>query len=199
MNAVLYVPEGQMSKYQSADKWKNFWNIVEYSDDGTEIESKKCATPTIQYSKGKLIFNCTTEGATCQSTITDSDINSYSSNEVQLGVTYNISVYATKPGYEISDIATATLCWIDVDPKTEGIANGVAHLPANPVLIQTHDGLLAISGVNDGTEIAIYSLSGQMVASTKANGNQLSVPTNLKRGEVAIIKIGEKTVKVVMQ
>ena len=86
-----------------------------------------------------------------------------------------------------------------MDPKTEGIANGVAHLPANPVLIQTHDGLLAISGVNDGTEIAIYSLSGQMVASTKANGNQLSVPTNLKRGEVAIIKIGEKTVKVVMQ
>jgi hypothetical protein len=57
---------------------------------------------------------------------------------------------------------------------------------------------LTIQGVEDGTDIAVYKVSGQMVFSTKANGNQTSVATNFKKGEVAIIKIGEKSVKVVM-
>ena len=62
-------------------------------EPNTESQDKeKCEKPTIRYSNGKLLFESTTEGAICQSTITDSDITSYSSNEVQLGVTYHISV-----------------------------------------------------------------------------------------------------------
>jgi hypothetical protein len=38
-----------------------------------------------------------------------------------------------------------------------------------------------------------------MVGSSKAMGNQASVFTNMKKGEIAIIKIGDKSVKVVMQ
>lgn len=63
--------------------------------------------------------------------ITDADIKAGSGNEVQLGVTYNISVYATKSGYDNSETATATLCWIDASPKTEGITNGIANISAN--------------------------------------------------------------------
>ena len=59
--------------------------------------------------------------------------------------------------------------------------------------------MLTIQGVDDGSQIAVYTISGQMVGSTKANGNQASLATNIKKGEVAIIKIGEKSVKVVMQ
>ena len=113
-----------------------------------------------------------------------------------LGVTYNIRVYATKFGYEDSDYATATLCWIDVEPKTEGITNGVANIQANPVVIQTHDGELNISGVNEGTDVAVYSVSGQLVASARAVSAQMSINTNLKRGDIAIIKIGGKSATV---
>ena len=38
-----------------------------------------------------------------------------------------------------------------------------------------------------------------MVANGRANGSESTLLTNLKRGEVTIIKIGEKSVKVVMQ
>ena len=119
-NATLYVPVGIIDKYKETDGWKDFL-FIEEGTGGTPTTPQKCEKPTIAYKNGKLTFNCKTEGATCQSTITDSDITSYNSNEVQLGVTYNISVYATKAGYEDSDVATATLCWIDVNPKTEGI------------------------------------------------------------------------------
>jgi hypothetical protein len=50
-----------------------------------------------------------------------------------------------------------------------------------------------------GKDVVIYTVSGQIVGSTKGNGNQISLITNIKKGEIAIIKIGEKTLKTVMQ
>lgn len=209
VNATLYVPIGCKEKYMAADGWKNFFNIQEMDvkdmwngqgEPNTESQDKeKCEKPTIRYSNGKLLFESTTEGAICQSTITDSDITSYIGNEVQLGVTYNISVYATAEGYDNSDVATATLCWIDVDPKTEGIENSVSQVRARAILLQTNNGTLNISGAEDGINIDIYTSSGMMVGSVKSSGKSTSIATGLRNGEVAIVKIGEKVVKVLMK
>ena len=208
LNSILYVPTGFKEKYMAADGWKNFFNIQEMDvadmwdgkSEPTNGDSKeKCEKPTIRYSNGKLLFESATEGALCQSTITDSDITSYSGNEVQLGVTYNISVYATATGCEDSDVATATLCWIDVDPKTEGIENNVSQVRARAILIQANNGTLSISGAEDGTNIDIYTSSGMMIGSVKSSGKSTSIATGLINGEVAIVKIGEKVVKVFMK
>ncbi len=200
-NVTLFVPVGTIDKYKSTEGWKDFLFIEEGTgpNGGGTPTIQKCDKPTISYQKGKLTFNCTTEGAVCQYTITDNDIQSGSGNELQLGVTYNISVYATKSGYENSETATATLCWIDVDPKTEGITNGVANVRANPVLIQSNGNVLSVSGAPEGAEINVYSLSGQKVGSAKAVSESIDVITTLKAGEVGIVKIGEKAVKVTIK
>ena len=70
---------------------------------------------------------------------------------------------------------------------------------ANPVLIHSNDGVLNISGIDDGTDVVVYSVSGHMVGASKAKANQASVFTNIQKGEIAIVKIGDKSVKVVMQ
>lgn len=70
---------------------------------------------------------------------------------------------------------------------------------ANAALIQSHNGIVTISGLDNGTNITVFSVSGNLLGSTKANGNQSSLITNLKRGDIAIVKIGEKSIKVVMQ
>ena len=176
---------------------KDMWNGNVEPTNGDSKE--KCEKPTIRYFNGKLMFDSATKGAICQSTITDSDITSYSSNEVELGVTYHISVYATAEGYDNSDVATATLCWIDVDPKTEGIENSVSQVRAKAILLQTNNGTLNISGAEDGTNIDIYTSSGMMVGSVKSSGKSTSIATGLRNGEVAIVKIGEKVVKVLMK
>lgn len=198
-NATLYVPVGTIEKYISTDGWKGFLFIEEGTDGGGTTTQKKCEKPTISYNNGKLKFTSGTEGASCQYNITDTDIKSGSGNEVQLTVTYSISAYATKTGYDNSETVTATLCWIDVNPKTEGIESAIANVRANPVLIQSNGGVLNISGINDGADIVVYSVSGQMVGSSKAMGNQASVFTNMKKGEIAIVKIGDKSVKVAIQ
>ena len=188
--ATLHVPTTSIDAYKTTVPWSDF---------KTFMEIKKCATPSISYSNGKLTVDSETEGAVCQSTITDSDIMAYSGNEVQLTVTYHISVYATKAGYENSETATATLCWIDVEPKTEGIENGIASIPAHAVLIQSNGGILDIQGIDEGTPVSVFNTAGQLVGAAKASAGTTSISTTLRKGEVTIVKIGEKAVKVVMK
>ena len=64
--------------------------------------------------------------------------------------------------------------------------------------IQTDNSVVTVSDVDDGTLVAVYTVSGQMVGSAKASSNQAAITTNLRKGEIAIVKIGEKAVKVVM-
>lgn len=191
-SATLHVPDSGVNEYKAIMPWSKFGTIV-----GLGI--LKCAIPSIQYANGMLTFNSETEGAVCESTITNTDINSYSGNEVKLCVTYNIRAYATKDGYENSNAATATLCWVDVEPRTEGISNSIAQVKAQAVLIQSDNGMVTVSGVDDDTTISAYNVSGQMLGTAKASGNQAKLNTNLRQGEIAIVKVGNKSIKVIMR
>ena len=201
-NSTLYIPEGTTEKYKTTDFWSNFL-FVEEGDpsggDSPEPEPQKCSKPIIEYKNGQLTFDCATEGATCYYSITDSDIKSGNGEKVDLTVTYHVSVYASKQGCYNSDEATATLCWIDVDPKMEGIENGVANVKAMPVLIQGEEGVLHISGAPEGTAINVYEIGGQLVGFAKAYSDTTIIPTTSPPGSIAIVKIGEKAIKVLMK
>ena len=203
MNATLYVPTGKKEAYKATGGWKDFVFIEEGTGGGSGDEPtpgvETCAKPTISYSKGKLTFSSETEGAVCHSTITDADITSYSTNEVDLGVTYNISVYAAKTGWYNSETATATLCWIDQEPKTEGITNGIAQVPALAVLIQTEGGNIRVEGAEDGTLISVYGINGTQMGSAVSENGTANIGTSLQAGNIAIVKVGEKSMKVLVK
>ena len=198
-NATLYVPKGTIDKYKATEGWKDFLFIEEGAGGGDTPTTQKCEKPTISYENGKLTFSSATDGAVCQYSITDTDIKAGSGNEVQLGVTYNISVYATKSGYDNSDVATATLCWIDASPKTEGITNGVAQIAARPVLVKTDNGFITVEGVEDRTNVSVYTTDGKQVGSAISQNNTASIATSIQPGSIAIVKVGEKSVKVVVK
>ena len=193
----LHVPAESVDAYKAADPWKKFKSIEAMDDPIPEIQ--KCEKPTISYENGKLIYHCETEGATCQSTITNADINSYSGNEVQLAVTYNISVYATKAGYDNSDVATATLYWIDATPQTEGISEGIAQIAARPILVKADNGFITVEGFDNKTNVSIYTTDGKQAGAAISQNNVATIATSIQPGSIAIVKVGEKSVKVVMK
>lgn len=199
LDGILYVPAESIQLYKKADGWGNFWNIQALSEDGAGEETPKCAKPHISYNNGKLTFISETEGAICYSNITNSDITSYIGDEVQLTVTYNISVYATKDGYENSDVATATLCWIDVEPKTEGITDGIVQMPARAVMVKAEGGQLTVEGAEDNTIISAYSIDGVQAGTTSSRNGVASIYTAIPKDSVTIVKIGNKSVKVIMR
>ena len=145
------------------------------------------------------MFESETEGAEFVTEITDADIKKHFNAKISLTATYNISVYAMKSGYDNSDVATATLCWIDVTPEGENVVVGKAEVRANPVLIQSNGGVLSICGVAEGTVICVYDTAGRMVSSATAANGTTTISTMLGSGTVGIVKIGDKAVKVAMK
>lgn len=194
-NATLHVPASSIDTYRSTKPWKYFKNIVTLE----KAELLKCALPTISYQKGKLLFSCETEEVEFVSEITDSDIKKNYDAETSLTATYHISVYATKAGYENSDIATATLCWIDQQPQTKGITNVVANIPARAVLIKNSDCVLSVNGTEEGTPISVYDISGKLVGSATSTSGQTNIITSLQPGSIGIVMLGDKSVKVLMR
>ena len=194
--ATLHVPSNLIPLYEFVEPWKSFGKIVAIEGDDPK---QKCEKPSISYNNGKLQMACSTDGVEFVTNITDSDINEYHTSQISLTATYNISVYATKAGYDNSETATATLCWIDQQPKTEGITNGIANIPAQAVLIQSEGGSIKVQGVDEGTQVNVYSINGTQAGSAISQNGQAVVATNLQAGSVAIVKIGQKSVKVVVK
>ena len=195
--AKLYVPDASINAYKQAEPWKNFKTILGLN--GT-TPAQKCETPTISYGGKKLTFSCATEGVEYVYEIKDSDIKKGYDSEIQLTATYEISVYATKQGYENSDVATATLVWGSASfTETTGTTSAIPLTYDTPVLIQSYGGQLTIQGVDDGTQVSVYSINGTEAGKAISKNGCASVNTNLQAGSMAIIKIGEKSVKVVVK
>ena len=102
---TLHVPAASIEAYRSMEPWSLFKTIVPL-EDSDNPETKKCATPEISYADGKVSLSCETEGVDFISEVTVEDAKNYYDSEFTLSQTYKISVYATKAGYENSDVAT---------------------------------------------------------------------------------------------
>lgn len=189
-NAVLYVPKGTLDQYKTSDVWKDFWDIQENSG-----EEKKCAKPTINYINGELLISCNTEGAVFVTNIANNDITTHYTNKIQLTVSYEISTYATATDYKNSDITTATLCWIECDD----VASNLTQIESTPILIKSDEGKIIINGARNGTQIDVYDINGNNLGATFANGNEVIINTMLRKGDIAIIRIGKKSIKIIMR
>ena len=200
-NVTLYVPKGTVDKYKSTNYWSKFV-FMEEGEPGssTQPEEKKCATPTINYADKQLTFTCGTEGVDYHYTITDSDIKSAVASSMELSATYEISVYATKSGYTNSDVATATLVWTDAvfTETTPSTSSAKAIAESIPMLISAKNGTITVRGEQNGLPLTVYSADGKMLGSATMKDGQASIATNLQSGEIAIVKVGSKSVKIKM-
>jgi hypothetical protein len=160
----------------------------------------KCATPTISYKDGEIVLTCSTEGAIVKSEIKESASGEFEDMRISLIPTYTITAYATKEQYEDSDVATVTLCWIACTEEHEDEEDaGIITIPAKPVLISTQGGTITLSGLAEGTEVAVVTTGGTAAATATATDGTATLTTNLEAGSIAIVKIGNYSIKVAIK
>ena len=189
---TLHVPDASIDSYKATAPWSVFVNIVGLSGEEPEVE--KCAAPVLVYEDGLLEIKCDTEGAEFITNVVAEDAKKYYEPWIELNATYNIEVFAMKANYENSDTVNVALVW--VENGKVGEESGVISVEAAPVLIQANGGNLTINGVAKGCEIAVYTLNGTEVTRATATEGSTTINTGLQSGTVAIVKLGNKSVKI---
>ena len=64
------------------------------------------------------------------------------------------------------------------------------------MLISSQNGTITVKGEQNGLPLTVYSVDGKMLGSATIKNGQASIATNLQCGEIAIVKVGKRSVKI---
>ena len=170
------------------------WNPDELGNDDKPVAT--CATPVISYESGELKFACETPGAKYHYTISDWDItgkNEISDDgKVSLSATYYISVYATADDHTASKKAKASIYWINANLETANINQA----KTRGIMASAYDGIVSISGLNNGEVVKFYAADGKLLDSSSAVDGVASCAVS---DSMVIAKIGMDSIKILMK
>ena len=162
-----------------------------------------CEAPIIDYVGGQVQLDCATPDVQYVADIVSDNLHATHFEEQVLDFvpSYTITAYATKRYYLDSETTTVTLCWIacEEEHEDEDDPTGVLTIPSRPVLINTQGGTITISGLAEGTAVAAYSTAGTLLATATATDGTTTLATTLEAGAIAIVKMGESSVKVAIK
>ena len=172
--------------------------ISAWNPDGKDGDYKplaQCDIPSISYESGEVKFFSETPGAKYRYTIRNGDLAINALNQdgkVSLSAACHIYVYATADGYAPSEKAEATLYWINANLETTNI---------NPtktrgIVAFAHDGIISISGLDNGEMVKFYAADGKLLGTSSAVGGVASCTVSEK---MVNAKIGMDTIKVLMK
>ena len=137
----LYVPKGCMTAYEAADQWKDFFfkevgtGTSEENPDG-QPTTGKCKTPKITIVDGKIQFTCGTKGVSYTYNVAATNPSGAGNKFAPSSLT--ISVYASKPGFEDSDVASKEIdinLGIRGDLNNDGSVNVADHVELTTIIM----------------------------------------------------------------
>ncbi len=97
------------------------------------------------------------------------------------------------------DIYKSTIGWKDFRNIVEGNPSGIEQPLSNTKQIKIDNGLLTIQNIKNGTLVSVYNANGTFVGSTISQNEQAVIDTNMQPNSIAIVKIGEQSVKVIIK
>ena len=193
--SIIKVPTEYLQGYKdvlgSNYKYIYAWDSDETGDDNKPLT--QCSTPSVSYKDNKLIFACETPEAQYHYTINDTNIknNVLSENgEVSISAAYKISVYTTVDGWRTSDKAEATLSW-----NNANLDNGININPVRTrgVMSSVHDGIITLSGLDNGEVVKFYAADGKYLGSSVAVNGTGSYAVN---ESLVIAKVGKDSINI---
>ena len=195
---IIKVPTEYLQDYKDAIGY-SYKYIYAWNPDGSGDDIKPvtpCATPSISYASGELKFASETAGAEYHYTITDADkaSDAYSKDgKVTLSAAYKISVYATADGHTASDKAEAMLYWINANLEN---GTNINQVRTRGVVASAHDGIISLSGLDDGEVVKFFAADGKYLGSTVAANGAASYAVS---ESLVIAKVGKDSIKIAMK
>ena len=80
-----------------------------------------------------------------------------------------------------------------------GDATGITRIHNDPVQVHHDNGHITVEGVEEGTAVSVYDIKGVQIGSAIVEGGKVFIPTNLQTGNIAIVKIKDKSIKVTIK
>ena len=134
-NISLHVPYASRDAYKTTIPWNVFKSYLVLSSTDTQ-ESTKCSKPKISLVDGKVTFDCETSYVTYHWSISSpsgTNGNSYNMSMGLLPIT--IYVYATKDGYQNSEVATYKFSGLVGDVDGDGLVNVADHVKLSEIIM----------------------------------------------------------------
>ena len=195
-SCIIYVPKEYLQDYKSV-LGEKYPYIYASKDEEEENPTGKCETPTIAYSDGKLRFVSSTPNAEYHYSLTTMDTASdvYTKEGIiNLSAAYDIKAYGTADGYMASDVATATLYWLE--KSEDNPSSNIIQAKTRGIVATGQDGIVRISGLDDGEEVGFYTTDGKLIATAKAIGGVVSQALNEYNDYIVIAKIAGQSIKI---
>lgn len=132
-NITLYAPSASHNAYKSTEPWSKFKaynSLINIDIQATE----KCSKPTISVANGKAIFSCESSGVTYHWSIS-TPICTTGTNNISINLPITLNVYATKDGYQNSDVATYEFSGLVGDVDGNGVVNVSDHVELSRIIM----------------------------------------------------------------
>ncbi len=183
--------------------WNYTGNYVAYSATQS-IPFKLFKAKTIYLTVDQTAVNLLSVGETATLTAetnTGNEITWSSSDENVATVDASGQITAMAEGTATITVTTqeakvgtlTTTCLVTVG-ETDGISSTT--VAAN---IQVQDGVIAISGLAEGTHVTVYSTTGNLIGAATANHGSATIDTNLEKGSIVIVKMGATYAKLTVR
>ena len=72
-------------------------------------------------------------------------------------------------------------------------------MEASEASVKCEDGQLTVEGIDDGQLVELYSLNGEKRGSAVSKNGAARIDTNVRPGSIVVVKMGEKSVKVIVK
>jgi len=131
-NITLYVPSESIEAYKSTSPWSKF-NV----QTNTNLQStEKCSKPKIGVVDGKVTLDCEMSGVTYHWGVSSPSGTNGETNNSSIGLLpITIYVFATKYGYQNSDVATYMFSGLDGDVNSDGEVNVADHVKLSEIIM----------------------------------------------------------------
>ena len=115
-------------------------------------------------------------------------------SSVTLNAYYDITCYAKAEGFVNSDVATAKLYWLT---SAESPGTSINAAKTRGVVIQSADGFITISGLDNYETVSFYGIDGKSLGSATAINGTTSFAA--QSGSVVVAKIGKENIKIAVE